>query len=161
MPSPPSVWFMGMRRVLAVLAVVGVVAAGLVGCSVPVGYGVRLNEDGTVDFVECTSRSFDFVVNYTMTSTAGMDDPIEWEVVADDADVVLEEPPVLRHGEAPDGYSTVNLLEPPEDWLYVEFAGQHAYRGDLTEGEWQWFGVSHYPWVPEHPCEGVEPGDLD
>jgi hypothetical protein len=157
----PSVWFMGMRRVLAVVAVVGVAATGLVGCSVPVGYGVRLNGDGTVDFVECTSRTFDFVVNYTKTATAGDDDPIEWEVVADDPKAVREALPVVRHGEPPDGFTTVNLQEPPEDWLYVEFAGSRAYRGDLAEGEWQWHAVSQYPWVPEHPCRGVDLDDLE
>jgi hypothetical protein len=152
---------MGMRRVFAVAAVMGIVAVGLVGCSVPVGYGVRLNDDGTIDFVECTSRSFDFVVDYASTATAPEGDAIEWEVVVDDPGFEPEAPAVVRHGEAPEGHATLSLLEPPEDWLYVEFAGQQAYRGDLTEGEWQWHGVSHYPWVPEHPCEGVDPEELE
>jgi hypothetical protein len=152
---------MGMRRVLAAVVVVAVTATALVGCSVPVGYGVRLNDDGTVDFVECGLWSVDFVVNYTKTSTAGDDDPIEWEVVADDPEGQREVRSVIRHGEAPDGFTTVILLEPPEDWLYVEFAGNHAYRGDLTEGEWQWHHVSQYPWVPEHPCQGVDLDELE
>jgi hypothetical protein len=152
---------MGVRRVVAVAVVAGIALTGLAGCSVPVGYGVRLNADGTVDFVECGVWSADFVVNYKRTSTVGDDDPIEWEVVADDPDGLRDARPVVRHGEAPDGYSTVALLEPPEDWLYVEFAGNHAYRGDLTEGEWQWHHVSQYPWVPEHACEGVDLDQLE
>jgi hypothetical protein len=161
MRTHPSVWFMGMRRVAAVAAVVAVAATGLAGCSVPIGYGVRLNEDGTVDFVECTSRSFDFVVNYMKTATAGEDDPVEWEVVADDPDYESESYPVIRHGEAPAGYTTVSLLEPPEDWLYVDFAGKLAYRGDLPLGKWQWHHVSQFPWVPEHPCKGVDLDELE
>jgi hypothetical protein len=152
---------MGMRRVFVVAAVVAVTATVLSGCSVPVGYGVRLNADGTVDFVECHSRSTDFVVDYARTSTAGDDDLVEWEVVADDPDTRREERPVVRYGEAPDGHTTVHLAEPPEDWLYVEFAGKQAYRGDLVEGEWQWHNVAQYPWVPEHPCEGVDLDELE
>ena len=154
---------MRMRRVLATAATVGLLAF-VTGCSVPSGYGVRLNHDGTVDFVDCllsSASSFDFVVDYLMTAGIAEGEPVEWEVAADDPNKVQELFVIKLYGEAPDGYTTVSLSGPPEGWLYVEYGGHRAYRGDLTEGEWQWHDTTRTLWGTQQPCEGLDLDDLE
>jgi hypothetical protein len=155
---------MGMRRKIAAAAIVGTVMVGLTSCSVPAGYGVRLNSDGTVDFVEClisSASSFDFSVDYLLTAGLAEGQPIEWEVVADDPSVTQEDYWVALYGTAPRGYTTVTLLDPPDGWLYVEFAGHRAYRGDLTESEWQWHDTARTFWGQQQPCEGIDLENLE
>ena len=154
---------MGTRRVLAATAAVGLLAC-MTGCSVPSGYGVRLNPDGTVDFVNCltsSALSFDFAVDYMMTGSKAQGDPIEWEASANDPAVVQENYEVMLYGVAPDGYTTISLLDPPEGWLYVELGGIRAYRGDLIEGEWMWHNTSGSVGRSEQPCDGLDLTEID
>jgi hypothetical protein len=154
---------MGRLRVLEAVAAVCLLA-GLSGCSVPSGYGVRLNPDGTVDFVNClvnSALSYDFAVDYMMTGSKAQGDPIEWEASANDPAVVQELYEVMLYGVAPDGYTTVSLLDPPEGWLYVELGGIRAYRGDLVEGEWMWHNTAGSVGRSVQPCDGLDPAEIE
>lgn len=145
---------MGMRRAPRLIAVV-VGLMVLTGCSPPPAHGVRLNADGTIDFVDCYGAGESISVDF---SDGWSDDTSpEWEATS----TTTGEPgEVIRYGEPPSGYSTTRLVDPPSNWTVVDFGLWPHHRSDLVEGEWEWVNGTTYPWVPEHPCDGVDLEEL-
>lgn len=146
---------MGMRRVAGLSLLAGLIAM-LTACSVPAAHGVRLNADGTIDFVDCWGPEKVVAVNYL---TNGLEEDVtEWEASGEPEE---REAVVVRYGEAPDGYFTTVLLDPPAEWVAVDFGFRTYDRIEMVEGEWLWEGGVSYPWMPPHPCDGVDLDDLE
>lgn len=149
---------MGVRRVAAV-AVMGVTAMVLGGCSVPTSFGARLNSDDTVDYVICNGEGTRVEVDYLYDGESPWaEDAPEAEWIAKGSRRVGLD--VVRYGDPPEGFVTMVYAEPPANWDWVSFGGESMGRDDLVEGEWVWMYTSDYPWVPEHPCDGVDLDDL-
>lgn len=159
MAETPYVDAMRTRRSRIAAAIVAVLL--LAGCSYTEGYGLRLNADGTVDYVMCSSRSYRVIeVDYEAEGEQGLEGnerTIEWRATGVDSSGH-----VVRYGEEPPGFERDVLEPPPRDWEQViineGIAG--ADREDLRDGEWVWWGTSTEPWVPEHPCDEADLEDL-
>jgi hypothetical protein len=151
-----------MRRRTRALALVLVTGALLASCSVPAPFGLRLNADGTVDSAECYGLPSKFTVDYVTADERADQDlwVAEW-VLFLGASATHEEAEVVRYGEEPPGSVSTALADPPSDWVLVSTSVGSADRDDLVEGEWVWWYTSRYPWEPEHPCDGLEPEELE
>lgn len=152
-------------RICRAAGVVGIAigASVLVGCSVPSSLGYRLNADDTVDFVLCGPNAWDVEVDYLLPGEDPWDEDApepEWvaETTMASADLKGE---VVRYGEDPRHYSTVSLADPPDDWTWVSLSGETVDRENMVEGQWVWRNTSEYPWVPNHPCDGVDLAELE
>lgn len=147
-----------MRRRWLVAGAVGVVVLALSGCSVPPTFGMRLNADGTIDYVECESSTYDIAVDYLRPGEDENSFAPEW-IARGQSDDQL----VVRYGEAPDGFETTVLEAPPADWVSVEVTTWiWVDRDELVEGEWEWWGTKMYPWDPDdRPCSGIAADDLE
>jgi hypothetical protein len=149
-----------MRRRRFLTVATALVVVGLVGCSVPQPYGLRLNADGTVDAVECYGMGSNFEVDYRLAGESMSSESPEWALdVGPDAE--HHDPVVVRYGRAPAGSTTTVFEDPPEGWVEVWTSVGSADRGELIEGEWVWRATSDFPWEPEHPCDGVTADALE
>jgi hypothetical protein len=147
-----------MRRRIGVGVGVAIAILTLAGCSVPTPFGMRLNADGTVDYLICSGSSGVIEVDYGYDSEAIDAEPSpEWRAAGPSSGR-----DVIRYGEEPDGFER-GWLEPPPpgwDWVTVSHPWVSAARDELVEDEWVWFSTADYPWIPEHPCDGADPDDL-
>lgn len=149
------------RRVNVLFA--GMALLGLLaGCTpgTPRDYGVRLNADGTIDFVDCNGVLGDFVVRFTGTEGVYDDDaPTQWEVDRSASSRIYQ---VIEYGTAPEASNTTKLELPPVDWLWVSFGseswrtGYMEPRSELVEGEWVWRTDEFWSFVPDHACAEVD-----
>lgn len=136
-----------------VLVLAAVLLLALSGCTPAAKWGMRLNADGTVDFVQCGSRPSRPVVNYHLKNDpAGV---VEWEAVADEQ---TDRSSVVRYGD--DKYNSVVLLPPPDDWEYVTANSLWVERHELEVGHWVW-STADLPWVPGRPCDGLTDAELE
>jgi hypothetical protein len=141
----------------------GMLTLGLLaGCTpgTPQDYGVRLNSDGTIDFVDCNGLTGDVVVRFAVAEGMLYEDaPVLWEVDRTGLGRLYE---VVQYGTTPNGSTTVTLEPPPSDWLWVGFGGDDWYssfiesRSDLVEDEWVWRNDEFWSFVPEHACAEVD-----
>ncbi len=123
----------------------------LAGCTPGARYGVRLNDDSTIDFVTCDRSVTDVTVDYwSLSEPEG--DP-EW--IAERTE--LPSSRVVRYGD--DAYVSTVLREPPDDWTEVAFNWGYAHRDDLTVGVWSWH-TEPLPFVPDRPCSTVNAEEL-
>ena len=129
---------MRSRGVLAAGAIV-VAALTLTSCSVPDHGAVRLNDDGTVDYVLCYAvRSDVIAVEYLVGDPNARD---EADDLARDPGPSRNPraPVVIEYGVVPPGYDEVNeASDPPARWTWVSTPGGYFMRDDLTVGEWFW-----------------------
>ena len=143
------------RRVGAVAAMLAIVV--LAGCSVPAEWAIRLNADGTVDYLACYGGMESVSVDY---KSAYFDEQVvEWEIQtiptpADDFSHVAKPVDVAYYGETPPNWEGAPALPAPAGWTHVSTGGGFIAREDLTVGEWHWDLNSNWEWVPEHPCDG-------
>jgi hypothetical protein len=140
-----------MRR-LPAIAAAGALLVLLASCSMPSEFAMRLNSDGTVDYLDCSGPLG--YVNVDYRYEVGEQGSIEWEATqplgAGAADVAY-------YGEVPPGWDErYTAFRPPLGWTFVSTSAGGVYRESLDEGEWEWFTVSTWDWIPEHPCDGWE-----
>jgi hypothetical protein len=87
----------------------------LAGCSVPTPFGMRLNTDGTVDYLICRGSSGVVEVDYGYDSEAIDAEPSpEWRAAGPSSGR-----DVIRYGEEPDGFERGWLEPPPPGWDWV------------------------------------------
>jgi hypothetical protein len=149
---------MRRRRIGAALLALPVVSI-LTGCIAPQYGGVRLNADGTVDYVVCYRHNEPIYVNYLGEDDQGSDtglDEDEWRAIPKND---VSGPTVIEYGLLPNGYGeTVPPEDPPLGWTRVDTPGGYFLRSELTEGEWYWNNPNPWAWIPNHPCSGYEIG---
>jgi len=147
---------MKARAGLAALLAAAAVLLG--GCSAPEHWAVRLNPDGTGDYVDCAGPVWMIRVDYLTGDEPG--EEWDWDVRvpagAEDVDPVI----LARYGEVPAGWEErIPAQEPPADWVSVNTTSGYAQRSELVEGTWVWFtGDEHLQWAGDHPCDGWEVG---
>lgn len=135
--------------------IVALIALALSGCSQPPDGGVRLNADGTIDFIVCGGPETIVEVTYLGIERTPTFDGTTWRGTWTDPDRLPGQ--VVHYGDP--GYTAEILLNPPAGWTDVVANGVYADREDLTVGEWVWF-TSDPDWVPRRPCEGVSAEEL-
>ena len=144
--------------------IVGVLALALLAsCTpgTPEDYGIRLNADGTIDFVDCNGIQGHVVVRFSDEEITANDDtlPIQWDVRRTASGRLYD---VIHYGETPAESETVRLEPPPPDWVWVSFGGGRyspgytEQRSELVEGEWVWRNDEVWSFVPEHACAEVD-----
>lgn len=149
-----------MRRRNGVAGAVATVTLVILsGCTAPTPFGMRLNADGTVDYLVCRGSRSVIEVDYRYDSEdVNAESSPEWRAAG-----ASSERGVIRYGEEPDGFER-DWLEPPPpgwDWVSASDPWVSATRDELVEGEWVWFSTTDYPWIPEHPCDGADLDDLE
>ena len=128
------------RRVVLFAALASVATVLLVSCTPAEPTAVRLNEDGSIDFVSC--RAVDDVATATATTTFRVNgDGIVDQSTATEVDL---DPPIdqLVAGKS------IEFVGLPNDWdrldITVESSGTgnsayaYAERDKLSIGEWRW-----------------------
>jgi len=136
-----------VRRLVAALAVVLLLS----GCSPAIEFAVRLNADDTVDYYVC--RDWTDIGRVRVDYEVGREDgPTEW--VADSSGQADPDFAAVIYGQAPEGFKTTVLADPPPQWDRVRFGFGNMRRDQLEVGHWVW--NPSYPWVPAKPCEGAD-----
>ena len=140
-----------------------VVLGLLAGCTpgTPQDYGVRLNADGTIDFVDCNGLEGDVVVRFADEVNALFDETAlpQWEVRRTKLGRLFS---VIEYGTSFSGETTIALDPPPPDWLWVAFGNDPSNsmyvepRSELVEGEWVWRNDEFWSFVPSHACAEVD-----
>jgi hypothetical protein len=151
-----------MRRSGVVVGGVGVMLL-LSSCSVPAEWAARLNDDGTIDYLDCYSDLDHFEVDFRMPDESYLDESPEWQAEIDNESVSgmrSASVEVAYYGELPDGWiETVRAARSPGAWTFVSTNAGFAERDDLVEGEWVWFtNDDNWAWIPPQPCDGWELG---
>jgi hypothetical protein len=142
-----------MRRLGAGVALGVLVAIALAGCTEAPDFGVRLNDDNTIDFVICGSEQDEVEVNYRANNENV--NLVEWRARVAEGDHPNS---VVLYGESE--YESSVLIAPPEDWVYVTANWAAAERNQLSVGEWTWV-TGEPPFVPSRPCDGLSASELD
>lgn len=125
----------------------------LASCTPATKWGIRLNDDSTVDFVYCYGTPKEVNVDYGFTGNDA--NQVEWQGISE---ITLQTAHVIHYGD--ERYVSSVLMPPPPDWDWVSIGLNEVSRSNLTEGEWLWF-TSDFPWVPNVACAKVPADELE
>jgi hypothetical protein len=142
-----------LRTTILLVSVAAAISLTLTACSPVVRTAVRVNDDGTVDFVSCFGMT---ELTYLEASSSVSDD---------DSDVQLRQPTISQF----DAGEIITFAEVPANWerIYIGILGEGdaervsgiARRDQVAVGEWYWGdGQPFTDYFPEERCE-IQDGD--